>query len=125
VDHRTLTQPDAVLAVIARVRRLPVRWTVSGLEHMMATTHGRAQVTDLEAAVEPDGTIAALRMRVTANVGAYPIFTFIPDLTLMMGVGVYKIEHVDLQSTCVFPNTTPVAAYWGQDARRPPATSSG
>src|SRR5205823_4393982 len=56
---------------------------------------------------------------VTANIGAYPIFTFIPDLTLMMGVGVYKVAHIDLQSTCVFTNTTSVAAYRG--AGRPEA----
>ena len=110
---------DATLAVLARLYGLPLRWSETRLEHMLATTHGRAQVTDLEAAVEDDGTITALRMRVTANIGAYPIFTFIPDLTLMMGVGVYKVAHIDLQSTCVFTNTTSVAAYRG--AGRPEA----
>src|SRR5436305_3637730 len=58
-------------------------------------------------------------MRVTANIRAYPILTCILDLTLMMGVGVYKVAHVDLQSTCVFTNTTSVAAYRG--AGRPEA----
>jgi carbon-monoxide dehydrogenase large subunit len=110
---------DATLAVLARLYNLPLRWNETRLEHMLATTHGRDQVTDLEAAVEEDGTVTALRMRVTANIGAYPIFTFIPDLTLMMGVGVYKIANVDLRSTCVFTNTTPVAAYRG--AGRPEA----
>jgi carbon-monoxide dehydrogenase large subunit len=110
---------DAVVAALARFYRMPLRWTETRVEHMMATTHGRAQVADLEAAVEDDGTITALRMRVTADIGAYPIFTFIPDLTLMMGIGVYKIANVDLQSTCVFTNSTPVAAYRG--AGRPEA----
>jgi carbon-monoxide dehydrogenase large subunit len=110
---------DAVLAMLARRLRVPVRWTETRLEHMVATTHGRDHVTDLEAAVEPDGTITALRMHVIANVGAYPIFTFIPDLTLMMGVGVYRIPNIDLKVTCVFTNTTPVAAYRG--AGRPEA----
>src|SRR5205823_2212401 len=50
---------------------------------------------------------------------ACPVFTFIPDLTLMMGVGVYKFTSVDLKSTCVFTNSTPVAAYRG--AGRPEA----
>src|SRR5215813_13298846 len=58
-------------------------------------------------------------MHVVADIGAYPIFTFIPDLTLMMGVGVYRVENVDLSNTCVFTNTTPVAAYRG--AGRPEA----
>src|SRR5213596_284719 len=110
---------DATLAVLARLYGRPLRWVETRLEHMLATTHGRAQVADLEAAVEDDGTITALRMRVTANIGAYAVFTFITDLTLMMGVGVYKIPNIDLQSTCVFTNTTTVAAYRG--AGRPEA----
>jgi carbon-monoxide dehydrogenase large subunit len=110
---------DATLAALARLHRIPLCWAETRVEHMLATTHGRAQVTDVEAAVEDDGTIIALRLRVTADIGAYPIFTFIPDLTLMMGVGVYRIPNIDLQDTCVFTNSTPVAAYRG--AGRPEA----
>jgi carbon-monoxide dehydrogenase large subunit len=110
---------DATLAVIAHRDRIPVRWTETRHEHMTSTTHGRAQVTDLEAAVERDGTITALRMRVTADVGAYPIFTFIPELTLFMGIGVYHVKNIDLRATCVFTNSTSVAAYRG--AGRPEA----
>jgi carbon-monoxide dehydrogenase large subunit len=110
---------DATLAVIAKRHRVPVRWTETRVEHMTSTTHGRAQVTDVEAAVDADGTIKALRMHVIADIGAYPVFTFIPDLTLLMGVGVYKFTDVDLKSTCVFTNSTPVAAYRG--AGRPEA----
>ena len=110
---------DVVLAALARHHRLALKWVETRVEHMLATTHGRAQVADLEAAVEDDGTISALRMKVTANVGAYPVFTFIPDLTLFMGVGVYKFTSVDLRSTCVLTNTTSVAAYRG--AGRPEA----
>jgi len=93
--------------VLARLYRMPLRWVETRVEHMLATTHGRAQVADLEAAVEDDGTITALRMRVTANIGAYAVFTFIPDLTLMMGVGVYKIPNIDLQSTLFSPTRRP------------------
>jgi aerobic carbon-monoxide dehydrogenase large subunit len=110
---------DVVLAALARKLRVPLKWVETRVEHLMATTHGRAQVADLEAAVEDDGTVTALRMHVYANVGAYPVFTFIPDLTLFMGVGVYKFTDVDLKSTCVMTNTTTVAAYRG--AGRPEA----
>src|SRR5262247_2008406 len=110
---------DVVVAALARHHRLALKWVETRVEHMLATTHGRAQTADLEAAVEDDGTIAALRMKVTADIGAYPVFTFIPDLTLFMGVGVYKVANVELRSTCVFTNTTPVAAYRG--AGRPEA----
>ena len=110
---------DLTLAAIAHRFRIAVRWTETRNEHMTSTTHGRAQVADLEAAVERDGTISALRMRVTADVGAYPVFTFIPELTLFMGIGVYHVKNIDLAVTCVFTNSTSVAAYRG--AGRPEA----
>src|SRR5215470_17609184 len=110
---------DVVVSALARLRRMPLRWIETRVEHMTSTTHGRAHVTDMEAAVDADGRITALRMNVIADVGAYPIFTFIPDLTLMMGVGVYGVSDVDLKNTCVFTNTTSVAAYRG--AGRPEA----
>jgi aerobic carbon-monoxide dehydrogenase large subunit len=110
---------DVVLAVLARKLKRPLKWVETRVEHMLATTHGRDQVADMEVAVQDDGTVDALRMKVTANIGAYPVFTFIPDLTLFMGVGVYKFTTVDLSSTCVFTNTTSVAAYRG--AGRPEA----
>ena len=110
---------DVTLAALARKLKTPLKWVETRVEHMLATTHGRDQTADMEVAVQDDGTIDALRMKVTANIGAYPVFTFIPDLTLFMGVGVYKFTNVDVSSTCVFTNTTSVAAYRG--AGRPEA----
>ncbi len=110
---------DVTVAALARLRKVPLRWIESRVEHMTGTTHGRAQMTDLEAAVDADGRITGLRMHVVADIGAYPIFTFIPDLTLMMGVCVYHVKNVELKNTCVFTNTTSVAAYRG--AGRPEA----
>src|SRR4029450_8097264 len=110
---------DVVLAALARKLRRPLKWVGTRVERMLAATQGRDQVADLESAVEDDGTVTALRMKVTANIGAYPVFTFIPDLTLFMGVGVDNFTTVDVSSTCVFTNTTTVAAYRG--AGRPEA----
>ncbi|MBX0326327.1 molybdopterin-dependent oxidoreductase [Oscillochloris sp. ZM17-4] len=110
---------EALIPALAMRLGAPVRWVESRLEHVFATTHGRDQVTDMEAAVEADGTISALRMRVLANIGAYPLAPGLPDLTTAMATGVYKIPVVDLETTCVYTNTTPVAAYRG--AGRPEA----
>jgi carbon-monoxide dehydrogenase large subunit len=110
---------DVVLSALARKYRLPLRWIETRVEHMSATTHGRAQIADLEAAVQEDGTVSALRMRVLADLGAYPLAPDIPELTGHMSVGVYRIPEVDIEISCVFTNTTPVAAYRG--AGRPEA----
>lgn len=112
--------PEEILvAVLAKMYKMPMRWVETRLEHMVATTHGRAQVADLEMAVGEDGKVAGLRMRVLGDVGAYPVAPDIPVLTGMMAVGVYAIPAVDLEISAVFTNTTPVAAYRG--AGRPEA----
>jgi carbon-monoxide dehydrogenase large subunit len=110
---------DIALAALAREYRLPLRWVETRVEHMVATTHGRAQIADLEAAVQDDGTVTALRMRVVADLGAYPLAPDIPELTGQMSVGVYRIPEVDIEIKCVLTHTTPVAAYRG--AGRPEA----
>lgn len=110
---------EALCAALALSLGAPVRWVEDRLEHVTATTHGRGQVCEMEAAVEADGTVTALRMRVTADLGAYPLAPGLPDLTTAMAIGVYKIPNVDLEATSVYTNTTPVAAYRG--AGRPEA----
>jgi carbon-monoxide dehydrogenase large subunit len=110
---------DVALAALARAYRFPLRWIETRVEHMVATTHGRAQVADIAAAVQPDGTITALRLHVLGDLGAYPVAPDIPELTGKMAIGVYRIPEVDLEISCVFTNTTPVAAYRG--AGRPEA----
>ena len=110
---------DAALAAMTRMLRMPLRWVETRIEHMMATTHGRAQVAEYEAAVQEDGRITGLRVRLLADIGAYPVAADIPDLTLAMGVGTYNIPAVDYEVTCVYTNSTPVAAYRG--AGRPEA----
>lgn len=110
---------DVALAALALKYRLPLRWVETRIEHMVATTHGRAQIADLEAAVQDDGTVTALRMHVIADLGAYPLAPDIPELTGRMAVGVYGIPEIDLTITGVLTHTTPVAAYRG--AGRPEA----
>ncbi len=110
---------EALLAALSRMHNLPLRWVESRLEHMTATTHGRAQIADVEAAVQPDGTVTALRMRILANLGAYPVDIENPILTAKMAVGVYQIPNVETTTISVCTNTTPVAAYRG--AGRPEA----
>jgi carbon-monoxide dehydrogenase large subunit len=110
---------DALIGALALRLNTPVKWVEDRLEHVLTTTHGRGQVCEMEAAVEPDGTITALRMRIVADLGAYPLAPGLPDLTTAMAIGVYKIPNVDLEATTVYTNTTPVAAYRG--AGRPEA----
>ncbi len=110
---------DAVVAALARRYQRPLRWLEARTEHMTATTHGRGQTAVTQAAVQADGTVTALRLRVRQDLGAYPRGTYLGSLTGLMAVGTYAIPNVDLEITGILTNTTPVAAYRG--AGRPEA----
>jgi len=113
---------EMVACVLAKLSGRPVKWTEGRSEGYLATTHGRAQTHDLEIGVMKDGTLTALRVRNTANLGAY-LSTFAPGIpTVLFGVmlsGAYRIAAVDCEVLGVFTNTTPVDAYRG--AGRPEA----
>lgn len=116
--------PDEALAgYVARDLRRPVKWTEDRRENFMATTHGRDMILDVELAGKRDGTLTALRVRNTANMGAY-LSTAAPGVpTILHGLivqGPYKIPHVGVEVIGVMTNTTPTDAYRG--AGRPEAT---
>lgn len=112
------------LVVAAAAMRLgrPVAWQESRSESMVALTHGRAQVHDVEIGARRDGTVVGLRVDILADQGAYPIAAYLAPTTRTMLPGVYAIPRVASRGRCVVTNATPVAPYRG--AGRPEATLS-
>ena len=112
------------VAVAAAARRLqrPVRWMETRSENMVAMTHGRGQVQEVELGATREGKIVGLRARVVGDAGAYPaIGAFLPLLTGMMSSGVYVIPRIDYRSRSAATNTTTTGAYRG--AGRPEAAA--
>ncbi|HLX81317.1 MAG TPA: xanthine dehydrogenase family protein molybdopterin-binding subunit [Burkholderiales bacterium] len=101
----------------------PVKWTSDRSEAFLTDAHGRDHHTIAELAMDKEGKFLAMRVKTTANVGAY-LSTFascIPTIlyaTLLAGQ--YKTPVIHCEVTAVFTNTTPVDAYRG--AGRPEAT---
>jgi carbon-monoxide dehydrogenase large subunit len=111
-----------VVAAAARKLRRPVKWIETRSENLVAMTHGRGQVQNVELGATRDGRLVGLRARVVADVGAYPgIATLLPMLTGQMSSGVYVIPAIDYAAQCVATNTTPLGAYRG--AGRPEAAA--
>ena len=100
----------------------PIRWTSSRREAFQTDAHGRDHVTDAEVAVAKDGKLLGLRVKTTANLGAY-LSTFAPAVPTYLYAtllnGVYEWPAIHAAVTGVFTNTTPVDAYRG--AGRPEA----
>ena len=111
-----------VVAAAARKLGRPVKWIETRSENMIAMTHGRGQIQEVEMGATRDGKLVGLRARVLADVGAYPgIAMLLPMLTGQMSSGVYAIPAIDYEAHCVVTNTTPLGAYRG--AGRPEAAA--
>jgi aerobic carbon-monoxide dehydrogenase large subunit len=109
-------------AALAQRLGRPVKWTETRSENMVAMTHGRGQVQEVDLGLKRDGTIVAVGAKIVCDAGAYPsIGAFLPFLTRTMGQGVYDIAKVQVNSVSAATNTTPTAAYRG--AGRPEATA--
>jgi len=114
---------DVVVTWAAKQVNRPVKWTADRSESYLSDAHGRDHHTVAELAMDKDGKFLALRVKTTANMGAY-LSTFasaIPTIlyaTLLAGQYTTPVIHVEV--TAVFTNTAPVDAYRG--AGRPEAT---
>ena len=100
-----------------------MRWIETRSENMIGMVHGRAQVQTVTIGGDRDGTVAAYRLDVLQDAGAYPrLGAVLPMFTRMMAPGVYDIPGASRGRACVVTNTTPIVAYRG--AGRPEATAA-
>jgi carbon-monoxide dehydrogenase large subunit len=115
-------EETAMVWAAKRVGR-PIKWAAERSESFVSDAHGRDHVTHAELALDKDGKFLAMRVRTTANMGAY-LSTFascIPTIlyaTLLAGQ--YTTPAIYCEVTASFTNTVPVDAYRG--AGRPEAT---
>jgi carbon-monoxide dehydrogenase large subunit len=114
--------PEFILApVLSRRLGRPVKYVETRSENLVAMTHGRAQLQDVDVGFDDEGKVLALRVAITQDSGAWPDATGsgLPTFTVFMSGGCYKIPKIAASFRCVTTNTTPVAAYRG--AGRPEA----
>jgi carbon-monoxide dehydrogenase large subunit len=100
----------------------PVKWIGDRNESFLSDLHGRDHVSRAELALDAHGKFTAMRVSITANLGAYcsqagPI---IPWFGACMTPGCYDIPIVWVDVEMVVTNTVPTDAYRG--AGRPEAT---
>lgn len=117
------TYPEQViLAALALRLGRPLRWVETRSENMLAMTHGRGQAQELELGARSDGTLVGVAARTVTELGAYPWRGGIPWRTArLMGAGVYRTPRLQLRSSAVVTNTSPVGPYRG--AGRPEAAA--
>ena len=115
-------EETALVWASKRVGR-PIKWTADRSEAFLSDAHGRDHVTTAEMAMDKDGTFLGMRVKTTANMGAY-LSTFASSVPTILYAtllaGQYKTPAIYCEVKAVFTNTSPVDAYRG--AGRPEAT---
>ena len=98
-----------IMSLAARKAGAPVKWVEDRLEHLVAASSATNRVTTLEAAVDPDGRVRALRYDQIDDCGAYlrapePATTYRMHGTL---TGAYDIPNLLVRNRIVLTNKTP------------------
>ena len=94
----------------------PVKWACDRSEAFVSDTHGRDHVTRIEAALDKAHRIQAVRVHVTANMGAYysNVGPIVPTHeSVAIQTTVYDVPVIHTLVTAVFTNTSPTDAYRG------------
>jgi 2-furoyl-CoA dehydrogenase large subunit len=102
--------PYAVLMCLAsRKAGAPVKWVEDRLEHLVAATSATARKTTIEAAVDADGRVRALRYDQVDEVGAYLRAPEPATFYRMHGclTGAYAIDHLVVRNRVLVVNKTP------------------
>ncbi len=104
---------EPLVAACAVITRRPVRIAVT-MDEQFVTLTRHATTTTLRTGVSADGRITARVCDVTWNTGAYAdIGPRVAQKTGFTAAGPYDIEHVSIDSRCVYTNTPPAGAMRG------------
>jgi carbon-monoxide dehydrogenase large subunit len=117
-----LTPEDALVCYAARTLGRSVKWRGERSEEFLAAHMGRDQHYSAALALDKDGKILGLRMRMIANIGAVPVGSsaIIPlALGPKVQATVYHVPVIDYHVRAVLTNTMATGAYRG--AGRPEA----
>jgi carbon-monoxide dehydrogenase large subunit len=114
---------ETALVMASKLVGRPVKWTAERSESFLSDAHGRDHVTKAELALDAQGRFLAMRVKTTANLGAY-LSTFASSVPTILYAtllaGQYATPKIHCEVTGVFTSTAPVDAYRG--AGRPEAT---
>lgn len=104
-----------LMCLAARKAGAPVKWVEDRLEHLLAATSSTARLTIIEAGVESDGRVRALRYDQCDDVGGYLRAPEPATFYRMHGclTGAYAVRHLEVRNRVVLTNKTPAGLVRG------------
>lgn len=112
-DH--IYEDEVLVAAAAMDLGRPVKWVEDRMESLLATTHARDEIHDIEVAFDDDGTLRGLRVEGVRNAGGrFAVFGGGPLFTVFGVVpGPYRWDAVRCVGRVVATNTMSTGAYRG------------
>ncbi|UYM07281.1 xanthine dehydrogenase family protein molybdopterin-binding subunit [Solicola gregarius] len=104
---------DFLIPWLATRLRRPMAWVEDRAEHLVAVNHSREQRHRVEAAFDSDGRLLGLRADVRHDNGAYVRThgVIVPELTLAMLPGPYRVPAYAGRVRVMLTNKTPCGTY--------------
>lgn len=117
-----LYREDVLVAAAALRLGRPVRWASTRAEDFLTSQQARRQVDEAEAALDAEGRVLGLRVRILHDLGAYMQFNtaYVPLITANSLSGPYAIPAIEVEVVGVFTNTVATGPFRG--AGKPEAT---
>jgi len=108
---------EVVCSALALKYGRPVKWIQDRREELLTNIHAREHIYAIEAGIDTDGVIVAMRCDMMANAGAYSSYPFGATLEPVGGVrfvlGPYHICNYGYLTRAVASHTCPAGAYRG------------
>ena len=106
---------DFLVAFAARKFGHPVKWVEDRREHFMTIAHSRETESDLEIALDRDGTILGLRGDIWCDIGAYVRPNGMTPVrnVAQFTTGPYRVRNLSLTAHAMTSNKTPSGTYRG------------
>jgi carbon-monoxide dehydrogenase large subunit len=112
---------EYLTSIASKLSGRPVKWIEGRTENLVATTHGRGQIFDIEVGAKRDGTLVALKVTQYLDVGAFQgVFGAFQAVACLLSGGAYRWKHIAARTVGVLTNKTSTDPYRG--AGRPEAT---
>lgn len=110
--------PEDILSIaLARKLERPVKWFCDRMEDLQTTLQARDHRFDGELALDRQGIIQALRVRIEVNAGAYAGYPFGSSIEAAGGAvmmpGPYRLKYYAYEARSIATNVCPAGAYRG------------
>ncbi len=112
-----LTNEDVAVSAASVVLGRPVKWIEDRTENLMVGGQAREERVDVEAAVDAEGRLLGVRLRLVLDQGAYPKIgypaTGYVAIVRALFPAAYRLEHLDVESVVVCTNKATYVPYRG------------